>query len=95
VERKLLEPFHNSLPAKGEWPALSEASSVRSTTVEVESFDCDVNDGDDDDVPHYHRRHRWPSLTKSCCFFGGEDDVPTMIPSGSASFLIRNSRLNR
>lgn len=91
VERKLLEPFHNSLPARGEWPALNEASSARSTTEEVESFDCDVNGGGDDDVllPHYHRQHRWPSPS---CFFGGDDDVPTMIPSGSASFLICNSR---
>lgn len=60
MERKLLEPFHNSLPAREEWPALSEASSVRSTTEEVESFDCDVNDGDDDDVllPRYHHQHQ-------------------------------------
>jgi hypothetical protein len=58
VERKLLEPFRNSLPAKGEWLALSEVSFVRSATEEVDLFDCDVHDDDedDDDALHYHRR---------------------------------------
>ena len=62
MERKLLEPFRNFLPARGERPALNVVSFVRSATEEVESFDYDVHDDDDDDddvlLLHYHRQHR-------------------------------------